>query len=1217
MKRIIFLIVVFIRSINSLHAQNDIVNIVPLSPNSASISRLAEVPISNFTGIPNISIPIYAAKSGKLELPLNLNYHAGGVRVESIASWVGLSWSLSGMPSISRSVRGAPDDNANGYFNFRRSVRDYISHYEGGYDSLAEELLDYVRYEGEDTEPDVFQFNVGNKSGRFFFNQDHQKFFADPYSNIKIEYLGGNFRITDDDGTKYLFAESETTSTSGSTAGSSVKSSWMITEIVSADLKDSISFIYSTENQISSSLIAQTKYVPLINSYCVTLPDLVTGGQLTSIAAKTPLAIICKNARIDFVKNISQREDLVGGYALDKILIKDRQLNVIKQFSFNYRYLTGSSGVSCFSDDPYRSNKWMLLSKVSEISTDGADTLKHTFVYNESYVPPCRNSAAQDYWGYYNGANSNVNLLPTVRIPTTLPPIYTDGADRSVNPAFTQFGILKQINYPSGGYAKFEYENNDTKESQMPKMYKTEVAYVAQELPVDDNNPLPTINEYQTTFVIDNPPDLFLNANEGGAMVSGQIENLGVPFGSSGAQISITRILPAPSSLITYVSGNFSNYYLPNGTYVLKASFNQNPANYQDFSAVLTYKSIDSAYSNGFLGGLRVKSVEILESPTASPLKKAYSYVEEYGSNHSSGHSFLKPTFKYAYALIIGSGNCAVTALKIRSFSNQAQVTNSGSYVGYGKVFVTTDDPSGSGMSSYTYSFTPDLAGDQEVWPFPPGQSMENFRGQLLEQKDFKFSLDGLIPVKSSSFIYHGEVDTTSFYAIKTSSEQFEHTPSDTGWPKFVPYEFSLGWSALAKQTERIYDQSDTTRYAETVTEHFYDVPYRQLKETTKINSKGELLKTKFYHPYDLSLSGEPESARLWFLSKNSLSTVLKTETILQDKLVAGTITNYKKIDGLNLVRPSETISYQESLADGRITHFDKYDNYGNLTEMHTDNGPKTVYLWSYGGNYPLAELKNVDYSTVAGVLGGQTVVDNIAMNYPTSTQFANYYDILKNSTLLKDAQVSFFAHKPLVGLSAQIDPKGMFSYYSYDNFGRLATVKDHFQYLVKSYSYHYKTSGSSVMYYNSAVSQVFSRNNCPSGYVGGQVTYTVPAQTYSSSTSQAAADALAMNDISVNGQNYANINGACNATQTCTMFKVTIPANSGSNIYVRYKECGSNSYILMPLDEFPQDEGGDAVVGTIICVNGTAADFTFQYGLNGAAQIFFGTVVENLGNCF
>jgi hypothetical protein len=63
--------------------------------------------------------------------------------------------------------------------------------------------------------------------------------------------------------------------------------------------------------------------------------------------------------------------------------------------------------------------------------------------------------------------------------------------------------------------------------------------------------------------------------------------------------------------------------------------------------------------------------------------------------------------------------------------------------------------------------------------------------------------------------------------------------------------------------------------------------------------------------------------------------------------------------------------------------------------------------------------------------------------------------------------------------------------------------------------------------YYNIAASETFTKS-CASGYSGSQVTYTVPPGEYSSTTSQAAAQQLATNDLNANGQNYANANGTC-----------------------------------------------------------------------------------------
>lgn len=64
--------------------------------------------------------------------------------------------------------------------------------------------------------------------------------------------------------------------------------------------------------------------------------------------------------------------------------------------------------------------------------------------------------------------------------------------------------------------------------------------------------------------------------------------------------------------------------------------------------------------------------------------------------------------------------------------------------------------------------------------------------------------------------------------------------------------------------------------------------------------------------------------------------------------------------------------------------------------------------------------------------------------------------------------------------------------------------------------------------YFSAQRSQAFTRNNCGSGYTGSTVTYMVPPGKYSSTSSQAAADQLAINDINANGQIYANTNGTC-----------------------------------------------------------------------------------------
>ncbi|HEY4654092.1 MAG TPA: hypothetical protein VIH22_06240, partial [Cyclobacteriaceae bacterium] len=84
--------------------------VIPPSPDAASLGKYGGTPVGLHTGIPNISIPLYTIKTSRLEVPISISYHAGGVKVSEIASWIGLGWSLQAGGVITRSVVGKPDN---------------------------------------------------------------------------------------------------------------------------------------------------------------------------------------------------------------------------------------------------------------------------------------------------------------------------------------------------------------------------------------------------------------------------------------------------------------------------------------------------------------------------------------------------------------------------------------------------------------------------------------------------------------------------------------------------------------------------------------------------------------------------------------------------------------------------------------------------------------------------------------------------------------------------------------------------------------------------------------------------------------------------------------------------------------------------------------------------------------------------------------------------
>src|SRR5438552_616203 len=72
------------------------------SPTAASLGKFGDIPVSLYTGIPEISVPLFTAKGKTLSLPVVLRYHAGGLRVEEIGGWVGMGWTLEAGGAITR-----------------------------------------------------------------------------------------------------------------------------------------------------------------------------------------------------------------------------------------------------------------------------------------------------------------------------------------------------------------------------------------------------------------------------------------------------------------------------------------------------------------------------------------------------------------------------------------------------------------------------------------------------------------------------------------------------------------------------------------------------------------------------------------------------------------------------------------------------------------------------------------------------------------------------------------------------------------------------------------------------------------------------------------------------------------------------------------------------------------------------------------------------------
>src|SRR6202000_849844 len=102
------------------------------TPEVTAFNRNIETPVSMYSGVPSISIPLYEIEIKGVKVPITLDYHAGGIRVDQEATWVGLGWNLSYGGMISRKIRGSADEKS--YFG---ATGDYSVN---GYNSISSNM---------------------------------------------------------------------------------------------------------------------------------------------------------------------------------------------------------------------------------------------------------------------------------------------------------------------------------------------------------------------------------------------------------------------------------------------------------------------------------------------------------------------------------------------------------------------------------------------------------------------------------------------------------------------------------------------------------------------------------------------------------------------------------------------------------------------------------------------------------------------------------------------------------------------------------------------------------------------------------------------------------------------------------------------------------------------------------------------------------------------
>ena len=444
---VIYFLLVCIRSVGQQPQLNE--SLIAPTPDVVAFVKNGLTPVTLYTGLPNVSIPIIDLKSTKLHLPIVLSYNYNGYQPNQDASWIGMGWNVEAGGVITRIVKGLYDEKANNvtsHWDDYANVGDLINN---------SEFMQFAGNGQADTEPDLYMFNFNGRSGKFILIGDNAFLF--PYQDIIIKRVGTYFKITTEDGTTYTFGTygAQETTTVPETDISYI-SAWYLSKIESADLTDVIDFAYApfaTRPGLNSLSETYSVSFKVVNG-C----DLTAGGQGWSaqwnlggtVGAKRLIKITSKNAIIDFIPESTPRLDVGGAqyqnaYALKEIDFSNKSGVLLKKAIFNHTYFPGNTQLKLSS--------LLIQGSYNQLSASE----NYSFSYQSETASFPKGTRGIDKWGFYNGNDGNAMLFDeTLGLNSYSYPL----GDRTVNPTYCAQGILNKITYPTGGYTTFAYENN-------------------------------------------------------------------------------------------------------------------------------------------------------------------------------------------------------------------------------------------------------------------------------------------------------------------------------------------------------------------------------------------------------------------------------------------------------------------------------------------------------------------------------------------------------------------------------------------------------------------------------------------------------------------------------------------------------------------------------------------------------------------------------------
>lgn len=1054
--------------------QDKIPAVAPIPPDAAAMFKILERPLGTYTGTIPISFPLVQFTSGPLSADVQLNYNStGGIRVEEIASSVGLGFSLTdGAGRITQSIRGLRDDIGWGMLVASRKPSDLNC-------SDMESVWLTTMPNQWDLEPDIFMYELNGKTGKFCFLENGAISLAEN-DGIKIEYemestpTNGIKRwiITDEKGNKYYFGQNKAGTTTARTTSTytyesisnpsntrpgQASRSWYLTEAYDMNEENTLKYTYvNTSGQTIAFAGGFRRFYP-INSNCNNFNMISDQAVVKTIMSEMLVSRIDGRDGYVLFNSAADRLDGTFGRKINNVEVYDSSGMLKKRFKFNYGYFNAGSG------DPM--TRRLKLVSFSEFGTNTTDSLSYAFQYEELQNLPNRLSNAVDFWGFFNNS-FNSSMFPNLvykYVGTTIRE--TRAANRNAVPGYAEANILKKITYPTGGYRQFVYEGNTA------LVNSSNQHWVDPDFTANQAFTRTDFNNFVLTPQAALKHNFTVNSTDGGTTFTYNLST------TSGTDYTIKLfVTTTPTDQFggyqLYSWNGISSMYLDliNGYYRIEVYRN---------SIGTTLSSLDGSWGESTLnlatittpngiynrdnrqvGGVRIKEIRDYDPLTATTHVTEYRYkLYSTDSTFTSG-LLVSPVTLVSYENPSSQG---CNFLAVHTSSCYPLATQGSAYVVYPEVRTVEN---GNGWTDRIYNYSAEYI--PAGYPLVPPPDQSNIRGWLMSERVYnqagvlqRKSMFGYTTSYSPSQLgmrvkpYYNDI-------MDNGGEDREFPRNQNEWPYRADcnsYYTGFGTYVPFSRTDSTFTPAGN--YMFRIDYSYYNYNNHLLLKTQKqyVNDNSTR-ETTFKYPFNTNgeftfgLTAAEQTMKSTLLSKNFLQQLEAVDS-LKPSAGAGSLLGGQKYSYANYytdnIHLAQGRNYNSPTGYSEI-NLSAYDVLGNVTQKNKTGDVNEVYLWGYDKNYVVARVIGSTASAVAGMVVDATIQSLTITDAAMRTELNKIRTGLAGTS----AQVYTYTYDPLVGMTSETDPAGRTTYYEYDSLGRLKLIKDRDGKITKQFDYQY-----------------------------------------------------------------------------------------------------------------------------------------------------------------